>query len=381
MAFLSGSSPTPFGIFDNDPQFAVDADKLITYVSRRLGESYVQVELSASDVYCGFEESCLEYSAIINQYQAKSALASFLGSPTGSMAGGESRYPEASLEWQRRMATAYADQAGTGGTMPLHSASVGLMPNQQAYDLQDLINPTGSDGSPRRMIIRDIFHFSPLSAYRFFGTTSAINYLNQQFSFESFTPETIFYLLPIWEDILRGAQFEMSNKVRRSNYSYELHNNVLSVYPVPTSQMNLHFRYQLADEASPLPGTNGAPGTTDSTSYGVSNLSNVPFGNIEYSKLNSISKQWIWKMTLAICKETMGYIRRKMSTIPIPNGDLTLDGADLVNDAKQEMDQLRNDLKAMLEEMTYDRLAAREAEKADALNRNLLLIPMKLYVG
>lgn len=382
MAFVSGSS-TPFGIFDADAAFQRDADKLVTYVARRLGESWVQVELSSSDVYTCFEEAAMDYSSIINQYQAKSALAAFLGSATGTMSGGENRYPEFSLEWARRMGQSYADMAGTGGTMPWHSGTVTLAANQQTYDLQSLINPTGSDGSPRRMIIRDIFHFSPLSAYRFFGTTSAINYLNQQFSFESYTPETIFYLLPIWEDVLRGQQFELSNRVRRSNYSFELHDNVLTIYPVPTQAMNLHFRYQLADESAPVPGLSGTPGsvTADHASWGVSNLSNIPFGNIEYSKLNSISKTWIWQMTLAMCKETMGYIRRKMSSIPIPDGDLQLDGDALVNDARTEMDRLRNDLKAMLEEMTYDRLAAREAEKAESLNRQLLNVPLKIYVG
>lgn len=381
MAFVSGSS-TPFGIFDHDAQFRADADKLINFVATKLGDSWVQVELSSSDVYASFEEAAVEYSSIINSYQAKSSLAAFLGSPTGSLAGGENRYPQFSLEWQRRMAQGYADQAGVGGTMPLYSGSVALVANQQTYNLQATINPTGSDGQSRQMIIRDIFHFSPLSAYRFFGTTSAINYLNNQFSFESYTPETVFYMLPVWEDVLRGMQFEMSNKVRRSNYSFEIHNNVLTVYPVPTQALNLHFRYQLADESMPVPGISSTlSGSADRQSFGVSNMSNVPFGNIQYSALNSMSKTWIWQMTLAFCKEIMGYIRRKMGTLPIPEGDVSLDGGEMVADAKSDMERLRNDLKALLEETTYDKLAAKEAEKAESLYRNLMHVPLKIYVG
>ena len=52
---------------------------------------------------------------------------------------------------------------------------------------------------------------------RFFDSTSAINYLNNEFSFESFTPETVFYVLPVFEDVLRGGQLDLSQRVRRSN--------------------------------------------------------------------------------------------------------------------------------------------------------------------
>ena len=75
------------------------------------------------------------------------------------------------------------------------------------------------DNSKGKLKIAEVFHFNPQAAYRFFDTTSAINYLNNEFSFESFTPETIFYVLPVFEDILRAGQSDLSNRVRRSNYS------------------------------------------------------------------------------------------------------------------------------------------------------------------
>ena len=372
MAFTTGS--TPFGVFDADTQFQTDSDKLVTFVARKLGEAHVQVELSSSDVYTAFEEACLDYSAIVNQYQAKSVLSALLGSSTGSLSGQENKYPQNNLEAQRRLAQAYGDEAGVGGTRTLYSGTIGINQSSQNYNLQALINPTGSNGSSRRMIIKDIFHFSPMSAFRFFGTTSAINYLNNEFSFESYTPETIFYLLPIWEDVLRGMQFETSNRIRRSNYSYAVHNNVLTLYPTPTQALNLHFTYQLADESPYGDGT-------DATVNGVANLSNVPFGNITYSKLNSMSKTWIWKMTYSLSKEILGIKRRKVGSIPIPNSELSLDGDQMVNDAKAEIDALRAELKELLEATTYDKLAAQAAEQAEALNRTMKNVPLLIYVG
>ncbi len=384
MAFTSGS--TAFGIFDTDPAFIADADRLVKYVSVKLGgglpgasedQTHVQVEVTSKDIYSCFEEAAIEYGAIINAYQAKSSLAAFLGSSTGSLTGGQNRYPKSSLEWARRQAQPFGEEAYVGGDRPLYSGSIELKAGQQSYDLQQLLAPTGSDGLPARIIIRQLFHFSPFAQFRFFGTTAAVNYLNGQFNFQSFTPESVFYMLPVWEDVLRGMQFELSNKVRRSNYSYELHgpNSLLRIMPVPTQDNTLYFTYNLLDASTyPLD-------SNDGSSYGVSNVSDIPFGNIQYSKINSIGRQWIWKMTLSLAKEVLGIIRRKMTTVPIPGGDLQLDGGDMVNDARAEMEQLRGELRDLLEQMSYDRLAAKEAEQAESLLRVLSGVPLKIYTG
>ena len=389
MAFTSGS--TAFGVFDDDPAFVVDADRLVRYVSVKLGGGlpnplpglmtpdvvHVQVELMSTDVYTCFEEAVVEYGAILNSYQARSAMSSWLGSNTGSLAGGENRYPQSSLEWARRASQAFGEEAYVGGNRPLLSASIDLEPGRQDYDLQALVNHTGSNGIQQRIVVRKVFHFSPFSSYRFFGTTAAMSYLNQQFNFNSFTPESVFYLLPVWEDVLRGMQFELSNKVRRSNYSYEMHgpNNVLKVLPMPQQANRLFFTYSVLDpETHPVD-------PNDPASGGVSNVGNIPFGNIRYSNINSIGKQWIWKMVLASCKEVLGIIRRKVSQVPIPGAELSLDGDSMVNDARAEMDALRSELRALLEEMTYDKLAAKEAEQAASLTSVLAGVPMLIYMG
>lgn len=379
-AFVTGS--TPFGIFDSDVCFQDDAGKIEDWVRRKLGGSQLCVELSSSDIFCSFEESVIEYSAYINQYQFKSVAADILGSATGSLsasrAGGgqENRYPQNLLEFQRRQAEPYGELAGVGGAFTLHSASFTTVAGQQDYDIQTLIQSqlTGSDGRVRKAQIKEIFHFSPASQYRFFGTTSAVNYLNNQFSFESFTPETVFYMLPIWEDILRGMQFETSNRVRRSQYSYDVNNNIVKLYPPPSGGSRVHFTFWLPKEPY-------APDYDDHQLDGVANVSNAPFSNIQYCNLNSIARQWIWKMAFALSKEILGEMRSKMSTIPIPGGDLTLNGAELISDARVEAERLRSELREYLDDTTYQRIAAKEAEKADALNKIMAGVPLGIFVG
>src|SRR5574337_211198 len=378
MAFVTGS--TPFGIFDADVAFQGDADRLVKYCAVKLGgglpganedATHVQVEITSKDVYACFEDACVEYGAIVNAYQARSALSAFLGSATGTLSGAENRYPNASLEWARRQSQPFGEEGYVGGNRTLYSGSIALMAGQQDYDLSQLIPATGSDGLPARILPRMIFHFSPFASFRFFGTTAAINYLNGNFNFQSFTPESVFYLFPVWEDVLRGMQIETSNRVRRSHYSYELHgpNNLLRIFPVPAENNTIYLTYNVIDPNDVL--------SNDGQSYGLSNLSNVPFGNIHYSHINSIGKQLIWRMTLALSKEVLGLIRRKFGggRVPIPGGDLTLDGPDMVNDSRAEMEALRNELRDLLDQMTYDRLAAKEAEQAENTRRLLQGVP------
>jgi hypothetical protein len=216
--FENTSNPTPFSIYDSETDFITDADNIVTFVKRKLGDDILSVELTKKQIWGNFEEATLEYSSIINQYQAKSQLVNFLGYTTGSMSGSEEKYIRENLEFLTRFAEPYAMEAGIGGSYNSLSGSIDLEIGRQDYDLySELSGSNGGlfDNTKGKLKIEEVFHYNPQAAYRFFDTTSAINYLNNEFSFESFTPETVFYILPVYEDILRGGQLDLSNRVRR----------------------------------------------------------------------------------------------------------------------------------------------------------------------
>jgi hypothetical protein len=366
---------TPFGIYDSDSEFSLAADAMVQYVYHKLGGSTLRVELENSDVYSSLEEAALEYSAMTNVYHAKSILADMIGSATGSLTGKQNQIPRMTLELAKKRASAYGSEAGVGGTRELKSGSISLSASQQVYDLNALLSASGLVTGSQKVEIREVFHFSPTAAYRFFDTTSAVNYLHNQFSFESFTPETVFYMLPIWEDVLRAQQLEQSHRVRRSNYSYNIVNNDLILYPVPTESNTLYFKYYLIDPNESVFDSN------DPFVNGVSNLSNVPFDNITYSKINSIGKHWIRRFALCLSKEILGQIRSKVSDIPIPNGSLVLNGPSLIAEARDEQNMLREELKLMLESTTYQALAQQEMDAANALKIQMNNVPMGLFIG
>ncbi len=380
--FAQTISPTPFGAFDTDTSFQTDADKMIVFVKRKLGDDVLSVELTKKQIWANMEESCFEYSNILNQYQAKSTLLTYLGYSTGSQTGLEAAFPRESLEYLARFADPYASEAGIGGSYSMFSGSIELEPGRQDYDLYtelknadgSVMYQTGSNADPKsKMRIMEVFHFNPQAAYRFFDTTSAVNYLNNEFSFESFTPETIFYVLPVFEDILRAGQLDLSNRVRRSNYSYKVIGTKIRIFPTPTTivanprKLFVRVKYW----QNPI-----NPSYTDQTIFGVNNLANVPFGNLRYERINSMGLQWIRQYTLALSMEQLGMIRNKFTTVPIPGGTVTLNGGDLVGKGREDKKELVAKLKEMLETLTYDKLIENAATRSENLTKQLLKIPI-----
>ena len=380
--FVQTPNPTPFGSFDSDIAFQSDADKMVVFVKRKLGDDILSVELTKKQIWSNLEESCFEYSNILNQYQAKSTLLTYLGYSTGSNSGLESAFPRESLEYLARFADPYASEAGIGGSYDMYSGSIELVPGKQDYDLYNdlkdssgaaLVN-TASNSTPKsKMRIMEVFHFNPQAAYRFFDTTSAVNYLNNEFSFESFTPESIFYVLPVFEDILRAGQLDLSNRVRRSNYSYKVVGTKIRIFPTPTqhSAIAKHIFVRVKFWQNP---TN--PSFQDETIGGVNNLANIPFGNLKYARINSMGLQWIRQYTLALSLEQLGMIRNKFTTVPIPGGTVTLNGADLTSKGREDKKELITKLKEMLETLTYDKLIENAAARSENLTKQLLKIPI-----
>ena len=163
----------------------------------------------------------------------------------------------------------------------------------------------------------------------------------------------------------------MSARVRRSNYSYKIVGTKIRIYPKPTQTdpKNLWLRVHFSPD--PL-----KPSFADASIDGVSNLSNVPYGRLSFSKINSIGRQWVRQYTLALCRELLGLIRSKFSTVPIPGADLSLNGTELISQGREDKESLKTKLFEMLEELTYDKMLESEAASSESLTRILRGIPI-----
>ena len=110
-------------------------------------------------------------------------------------------------------------------------------------------------------------------------------------------------------------------------------------------------------------------------------MNTLPFSNLPYDTINSIGKQWIRRFALALSKETLGQVRSKLASIPIPGDSVTLNGGDLISQAKDEQDKLREELKSTLAELTYAKISEQETAIVENAEKVMQKIPYSVYVG
>ena len=113
----------------------------------------------------------------------------------------------------------------------------------------------------------------------------------------------------------------------------------------------------------------------------ITNVSEVPYSNPTYSKINSVGHQWIFWYTLALARELLAYVRGKYTTVPIPDSETTLNQADLLSDARSEKQRLIEQLKDMLDGTSRTAQLEKKAQEAEYVNKTLQGVPMVIYIG
>jgi hypothetical protein len=386
--FVQTIGPTPYGFFDSDPVFQQEADATVNFVKRRLGDDVLSVELTKKEIWACLEEATLEYSRQVNELTIVSQLANVLGMPTGSV-NLTNRYPRQTLEFLMRQAEPYAGYAGIGGAYNATMGYITLAGGVQDYNLYtDLKDATTNLPIFANMPVKsslkivEVFHFSPSVAQQSLLNASNItNFLANNFNYESYVNSTVFYVLPVFEDVLRRGMLDMASRVRRSGYSYEVIGGKIRIYPVPvtTAQLGNLYVKVFAGQNDPLNPT-ALMGQDDSI-FGVSGPSNVPLNIIPYTSINQPGRQWIRQYALALSTIILGRTRSKYQTIPIPNAELTLNGEALTTQGREDKDKLTEQLKEFLAQLTNQKLMEQQALLAESMQKLLKLVPMPIGKG
>jgi hypothetical protein len=366
---------TPFGFYDNDPQFQADADKFAIFASRRLGYPLVEIELQDLNFYAALEEAITTYGNELYAYQIAENLLSLQGAPTTIVAG-NNQLAQPNLSNVILLSNQYGTEAGVGGTVTWYTGSIDLLHGVQDYDMKQWSLDQGIQG---RIELKRVFYEAPPAIVRYFdpyaGTGTGMMQLLDSFGFGGYSPAINFLMMPVNYDLQKLQAIEFNDQIRRSQYSFELINNNLRIFPIPGGVMKkLHFEYIILSEAnSPYVDTQGQ--------NIITNASNVPYDNPVYSEINSIGRSWVFEYALAIVKEILGYVRGKYSAIPIPNAEITLNQSDLIAAATSEKNALIERLRAYFD--TTSRKTLLENKAAEAASQKSILgdVPMVIYVG
>ncbi len=396
-SFYTGSAP--FGYFESDPTYQAHAPKVADYCAKKLGYPIQDVEMVDYLFFTCFEEAILEYSAQVNQFNIRENLLVLQGTTiiTGSSYTGTNIKP--TLGRLIQLAKNYGTEAGSGGNVDWKRGMILLEADKQIYDFNTetmmpvlMVSgcfpyplPTGSDnGKP--VEIKRVFHMESQLMTQFVGTTdygqSSISY-DTQLLLDSFgwgnmaVGGASFLLTPLSYDLMRMQAIEFNQQIRRSSYSFEIKNNKISIFPIPRHPQSIFFEYIVIDERDNLneqvSGSLGGSGL-------VSDYSNIPYAFAHYSSINDVGRQWILKYTLACAKEILGNIRNKYSSITLPNGDVTLNGADLLSQSQTEKEALITQLRENLDQASRRMQLERQKDESDFMQEQLTKVPLHIYI-
>ena len=391
----------PIGVYNHSLAFMTGAVAQVAYTYKKLGGDVLDIEITEQNVYANYEEACLEYSYILNLHQAKNIMGSALGGSTGSfdhkgeIQSGEAlsgsnvalKYPKFSFETSFRLGETFGSEAMVGGHKTVYSASFDSITDVQEYDLQSIVEASSSSDSSvnfygkvgnKRIKIRQVYYKSPKQMWRFYGYYGGLNVTGDAHSYGQYSDDSTFSIIPVWQNKMQAIQYEDHLYTRTSHYSYEIINNKLRLFPVPQSVSPNKFWFRFTVDS----GDDIWEDDYDSGQHGINNMNTLPFENLPYENINSIGKQWIRRFALALSKETLGQVRGKFGgNVPIPGDNVTLNASDLLSQAATEQKELREELKTILAEMTYDKLIEADKNMSENAKEVMQDVPLKIFVG
>lgn len=375
---ISGS--TPFGFYDNDTVYQADGPKVANFCARKLGFPIMEVELQSGSFYACFEEAVSVYAEEVYLHKIKDNYLTLEGTSTGSALNNQVVVPN--LNYIVTVAENYGTPIQVGGYVNQYKALLYLTSSQQTYDLQAWAVSGSLISANDRVVINRIYYEAQPAINQYYDPYigGSINYqgATENFGWASYSPGLNFVLFPIYWDIARIQEIEMSNNVRRSVYSFSLTNNKLTIFPWPDKDgIVVWIDYAKFSELNSVAGNSPYSGSTNL----VTNPSNVPYNNITYSQINHPGKQWIYEYTLALASELLGLIRGKYTQIPAPGAEVTLNGADLVSKGRDQQAALRERLRNDLDQLSRQAQLERKQSENQSISNTLNEVPMFIYLG
>lgn len=369
---VSGS--TPFGYYDTDTLFQSDAPKFAKFAARRLGYPIMEVELQDINFYAALEDAVTVYGKELYEYKIRENFFSMEGTPTGSSLNNSLIQPN--FGNMLRVATDYGSETTSGGNINYYTGSLDMKMGRQTYDLNAWASASASLEPGDSIEVKRIFYEAPPAIVRYFdpyaGTGTGLQSLMDTFGFGQFSPGVNFMLMPIYFDVLKVQAIEFNDQIRKSGYMFELVNNNLKIFPIPTFDRNLFFTYIKKSERSDL--------VRDGRTNLITNVSNVPFLTPTYGQINSVFKKWIFDYAFAVVKETLGNIRGLYNSLPVPGAETTLNGSTLIDQSTNEKTALIEQLRGTLDDTSRQKQLEKKAAEASSMRDTFTNFPMPIFI-
>jgi hypothetical protein len=378
---------TPFGFYDNQYQFQTDADKVAKFCALRLGYPIENVELQDVNFYAAFEEAVTVYGNELYAYQLRDNYLSLEGAPQTIDVNTDVITP--SMANIVRLSQQYGEEAGAGGNVTWYKGQLELIPGVQDYDLSIWAISQSISGG---IEIKNVFYQPPPAINQLYsplmgtgpgglGGVPAAGVYGLGYGY------TNYLMMPTSFTMQNIQAIEMQNTVTLSNYTFNIVNNIISVFPVPGTGIlgdedgvgGLGYGQYLVFDFIKL--QERLDSAFEDGVGKISNSSNVPYGNPNYNDINSIGRSWIFEYTLALAKEMLGYVRGKYQNIPIPGAEVSLNQNDLLTSATATKESLITRLREYFDSTSRQALLERRAAESVARVSEINNVPMTIFIG
>ena len=362
---------TPFRLYQADQSFKQDAINISRWIVRKLGYPILDVQVTDQLVYTFIQQSLLQFSSIINQQKASQSLLQFIGVSKDHLPQVVKTPILTNRNFIANLSQQYADMVGVGQKVKLFRGGFRTQPGKTTYSLQEQWMGKPADLGNKQIQIKRVYYVQNHDRRRQqFSLFMIPGLINSQAS--------VAYMLWYPQGIMAPLQMlmykqkrELVQSVFMASKSYRLYNNQIVITPKPTQVFNVFFQYTINDISDIL-------GPQQDV---ISGFQNIPYSFYKWSYLNQFSKNWIRKYAASCTKQAVGLIRSKFGSLPTAQGDMNLDGSELVNNAMNQKQQLRTQLRQRLQSVSSSRKMSQMRQQADALLQIQKKRPLGIIIG
>ena len=199
-----------------------------------------------------------------------------------------------------------------------------------------------------------------------------------------------FYLAPAFDILQRDADYDLKQRIISSDLVYKITagpdgTKLLHLLPPPGSRITFGGAGQTNSVAGSKVWYHYYETTSDEERQRCLNdnkdiiklPSDVPVDVVNYSELNSPSKQWIREYLTAKSMEVLGRVRGKFGgALGVTDSEVTMDYESLLSEATAIKEKLFTRLNERLERLRPDKMLERKALEAENLNKTLQYRPL-----
>lgn len=372
-----------------------EKQKLFRQVKHRLGAPLRKVELSDEQMCTLLEIAVEDHSSYINEWLIEAQWSSLDGINLDTTDLAKALTTRAQ-GYEDSFTYAYSKIVGlqARGPWELKQDYVTLENGRQVYQI-----PAGRE-------ISEVLYFQPPTVdyalysnygfgdYGFGGGVSQLPYgaAGGGFGYGGF------YLAPAFDIVLRNADYNLKQRLVSSELTYWMTagpngTRLLHLSPPPGSRLSFGRGGFAGGQQINVGGARVwywyYETTSDEDRQRCLNAnkdivklpSDVPIDVVNFTELNTPSKQWVRDWFTALCKETLGRVRGKFGgSLGVTDAEVTMDYESLLSESKEDRTTLLERLNTRLERLRPDNMLTRKATEAEQLNKTLQYRPLGITV-